>query len=149
MTTIATDGVTISADGRTSAGDRIVDDKSVKLHRMPDGSIVGQTGRCTHAIVAIEELSEAIRDGRPPKLMRGNYQLLQLHHDGTVTTYDDELVALNTPTPAAAGSGAAYALGAMFNGASPDAAVRIATKLDTNSGGRVRSMQPKEPTWPK
>jgi ATP-dependent protease HslVU (ClpYQ) peptidase subunit len=143
VTTIATDGVTIASDGRTTAGDRIVDDASLKLHRMPDGSIVGQSGRCSHALVAIEELSDAIGAGRLPKLMRGDYQLLQLHENGRVYTYDCELVALPTPTPAACGSGAAYALGAMHSGAAPNEAVRIAKRLDSSSGGKVRTMKPR------
>lgn len=141
MTTVATDGVTIAADGRTTAGDRIVDDKSRKLHRLPDGSVVGQSGRCSHAVSAIEELTLAMRDGRDPRPMRGSYTLLHLCTDGSVITYDDELVPLPTPAPAAVGSGGAFAMGALYNGASPEEAVRIAKKLDVHSGGRVHTMK--------
>lgn len=143
MTTVATDGTVIAAEGRTTAGDRIVNDRSTKLHRLPDGSVVGQSGRCSHALLAIEELGEAIREKRYPKLMRGDYQLLQLHPNGRVDTYDSELVPLDTPTPAAVGSGSSYALGAMHFGATPAEAVKVAKKLDSSSGGHVRSMQPR------
>lgn len=131
----------MAADGRTTAGDRIVDDRSAKIHRLPDGSIVGQSGRCSHAQLAIEELEEAIREARRPRPMRGSYCLLHLHSDGTVYTYDDELVPLRTPVPAACGSGGSYALGALHFGASPTEAVKIARKLDSLSGGRVQTLK--------
>lgn len=143
MTTVATDGFSIAADGRTSAGSRIVDDNSKKLHRLPDGSIVGQSGRCSHAQDAIAELTDAIREDRRPRPMRGDYTLLRLYPEGRIITYDSELVELETPAPAAAGSGTAYALGALHHGASPIEAVRIAKRLDSASGGRVQTMTPR------
>ncbi|MBL69774.1 MAG: hypothetical protein CMO74_15240 [Verrucomicrobiales bacterium] len=43
--------------------------------------------------------------------------------------------------PAAIGSGGDVALGAMLAGKSPAEAVRLACKVDTNSGGRVNSFK--------
>lgn len=144
MTTVATDGVTIAADGRTTAGNEIVNDSTRKIHRLPDGSVVAEAGTCTASITAIEELSDAMLEGRPPKFAKGEYTLLRLRADGKAVIYWGELTPVEVPTPYAIGSGGEFARGAMAYGASAAVAVRIATKLDSKSGGRVRSMKPKE-----
>lgn len=146
MTTIATDGVTLAADGRTTAGNEIVTDSAVKLHRLPDGSVLGESGACTASITAIEELASAMVEDRAPKFAKGEYTLLRLKPNGKAVVYWNELTPVDVPTPYALGSGGEFARGAMAMGASAAEAVRIATKLDSKSGGRVRSMQPKELT---
>lgn len=144
MTTIATDGVSVASDGRTSAGERIVTDSYKKLTRLPDGSVVGSAGRVTDSILALEELAESVVDGRLPKLVRGDYAFLRLEANGRATVYDSCLVAIPVPTPYAVGSGGDYALGALHHGACSANAVRIAKKLDRGSGGRISTMQPKD-----
>lgn len=144
MTTIATDGVTIAADGRTTAGKEIVTDEAKKIHRLPDGSVVGEAGLCTAGILAVEELAYAIQEDRHPKNYKGDYTLLRLTPDGRAIIYWNELVGIEIPTPAAIGSGGEFARGAMAAGASAREAVRIATKLDSASGGKVRELKPKE-----
>lgn len=143
MTTIATDGVAIASDGRTTAGNQVVTDKATKLFRLPDGSVVGESGTCTASILAVDELSDAIREDRHPKRMGGDYTLLRLGADGKATVYWGELVGVEVPTPMAVGSGSEFALGAMHHGACAQEAVRIAKKLDRNSGGRVQTLIPR------
>jgi ATP-dependent protease HslVU (ClpYQ) peptidase subunit len=144
VTTVATDGVTLAADGRTTAGNEIVSDTMNKLHRLPDGSVVAEAGACTTALLAIEELSYSIQEERHPKNLKGDFTLLRLYADGRCEVYWNELVGIVVPTPYAIGSGGEFARGAMAMGASATEAVRVATKLDSKSGGRARSLTPKE-----
>lgn len=145
MTTICTDGIAIAAEGRQTAGNQIVSEKASKLHRMPDGSVIGEAGTCTSSLLALQELADSIVEDRQPKLARGDYTLLQLHENGRVTVYWGELVGLDIPTPAAIGSGADFALGAMHAGSCAREAVRIAKKLDRSSGGRIQCLIPRKP----
>lgn len=143
MTTIATDGRTLASDSRTTCGGLIESDRLTKLVRLPDGSVAGWAGTNTNATLAVEELADAIAEDRHPKLCRGDYKILRLQANGTITFYGGELVGFPVPPPAAIGSGECLAIGAMETGASPKEAVRIAKKRDVYSGGRIQEMEPR------
>jgi len=144
VTTIATDGRIMAADGRTSGGGTIYNDASVKMTRLPDGSIVGRAGGVADHTKAVDELIVAMLEERTPRETKGDYALLRLFKDGKALLYVDRLdgpawVSL----PAAVGSGADYARGAMAMGADPKTAVKIAKRFDAGSGGRIRTLSPR------
>lgn len=139
MTTIATDGCTIAADGMSQHHGTIVRTTAQKLHRLPDGSVIGGAGEVTLLNRAIR----AIRDGeKGGEHLVGEYSLLRLHPSGRVDLYDGTgtLDPLIMDGPSAVGSGMDFALAAMKAGASAQRALRIASELDPHTGGRVRSI---------
>lgn len=130
----------MAADGRTTAGTEIVNDRSVKLARLSDGSIVGWSGHAQDAAEAVLELDEAMAEGRKPQPAKGKYTLLRLRPDGTILHYYERLVPVELQAPASIGSGGEYAKGAMLSGLDPKAAVKVAMKTDSASGGKVRTL---------
>lgn len=139
MTCIATDGKTMAADGQsgTDAG-RILCTNRQKLTRFADGSIFGGAGRNSDRQAAIEWLDSDRKRARP-KL--AEFAGLRLMPDGEVRYYDEDLRGTVVDLPAAVGSGAELAIGAMLAGAAPKRAVEIASMRDTGSGGKVREMR--------
>lgn len=134
MTTVATDGVTIAADGLLTWGGRRLKLDEQKLRRLPDGSVVGWAGNADEAVIAVEALARD--DGDEAK---GDYSLLRLFPDGKLAVYVDRLIPTFTSPPQAIGSGGDVALGAMLAGMSAKQAVRAAARIDTSTGGTIRS----------
>lgn len=135
MTTIATDGRSIAADGRVSARTEIRSETHDKLRELPDGSWVGGSGRTTHIIAAVRELAQAIEEGREPERQEGEYTLLRLHPSGAIQLYEDALdAAMFVDAPFTIGSGGEFARGALAAGASLKKALRIAAAFDTMTG---------------
>jgi hypothetical protein len=63
-----------------------------------------------------------------------------LVYDGeNLQYYDDHLVGVKVPNLYAIGSGAQYALGALYSGKNAEEAVNVAIMLDTYSGGNVHT----------
>ena len=62
---------------------------------------------------------------------------LILNLDGTADWFDEDREMVRVMTPFAIGSGDDFAIGAMEAGASPEAAVVIAAKRDTGTGGEI------------
>ncbi len=144
MTTIATDGVSMSSDGRTTAGGGILSERSVKLFRLSDGSVIGAAGEAPESTLAIAAIEAGLQAGTPPVEHDGKFTLLRLMLDGQAWHYHNtNLHGVQVSAPAAIGSGGEYASGAMMMGASSAEAIRIAKKLDAYTGGRVRTLFPK------
>lgn len=136
MTTIATDGRRIAADGLTIHRGTVVRTTAYKINRLSDGSFIAGAGDVALFTKAIS----AIRNKEPGgDHLAGDYSLLRLSKWGAVSLYDGTgtLEPIYIDGPAAIGSGMDYALAAMKAGASPQKAVRIAAELDPNTGGRV------------
>jgi ATP-dependent protease HslVU (ClpYQ) peptidase subunit len=142
MTTIATDGKSIAADGQSTAGDMITSTTSIKLTRLPDGSIVGGCGELAPMRRAINCLHAP--DAHPDDFT-GEFSLLRLFPDGRVSVYDGCLFGFDIPAPAAVGTGREFAMGAMLAGKGPKQAVEIATQRDVYSGGNITVMEPDKP----
>jgi ATP-dependent protease HslVU (ClpYQ) peptidase subunit len=142
VTTIATDGKTIAADGQSTAGDMVTSADSKKLHRLPDGSIVGGCGELSPMRRAINCLHSP--DAHPDDLT-GDFTLVRLYADGRIVTYEGCLFAFDLPAPVTIGSGREFAMGAMLAGKSPKEAVEIATQRDIYSGGTITVMEPDRP----
>jgi ATP-dependent protease HslVU (ClpYQ) peptidase subunit len=138
VTTIATDGRSIAADGRTTAGTEIISDAVEKLEVLPDGSIVGGAGTGVAVRRAIAELYKS-----QPDEVDGDYRLLRLYPSGAIavyayTTQQPQFVE----APFSIGSGGEFARGAMASGASPKKAVRIAHQFDSGTGPVHQSLRP-------
>ena len=136
MTTIATDGDTMAADGLMSGNGTVFSTEEVKLVQLKDGRIAGVCGSCYNAAPFLEWLEVA---GDKPELT-DDFEALVLMADGSCRSYDHKLRWIPVPVPTATGSGMDFALGAMAVGASPEEAVKAACNLDTGSGGKVTVM---------
>lgn len=144
MTTIATDGFSMSADGRTTAGGDILSERSVKIWMLPDGSVIGGAGVAPAHALAINAIAVGLIEGKPPELHKGKFTLLRLMPDLTIRHYyQSNLDFVEIDAPASIGSGSSFARGAMMTGASPAAAIKIAKKTDAYTGGRIRSLTPR------
>jgi ATP-dependent protease HslVU (ClpYQ) peptidase subunit len=134
MTTIATDGRTMAGDGRITAHSEVLTDTAVKVHRLPDGRVVGVAGCSYSCIEFVRYMSEP---GASRPQVDDEFTALVMHPDGRVEMMNARMVPLQIDTPIAIGSGADYATGAMLAGASPVRAVEIAVMKDSGSGGVV------------
>ncbi len=140
MTTIATDGKLLAADGRTSAGDVILTNAAKKVQRLPDGSIAGSAGAADGGPSAVAALAAALKAGEQPPKYAGDYSILRLLPDGSALYYYDRLdMPIPVSPPFAIGSGKSAALGAMKAGANARQAVKIAAEVDVYTGGKITS----------
>lgn len=136
MTTIATDGQSMAADGQVSDHcGTIVDHARPKVHRLADGRIAGAAGSSFDAVSWIEWLDSG-KNGNCP-IQDESFTGLILSTSG-VLWVDHKGREIATPAPIAIGSGQDVAIGAMMHGATPGEAVNIACKRDPNSGGRIK-----------
>lgn len=129
MTTIATDGQRIAADGRLTFNGRIASEDETKLHTLSDGSVVGVAGDPD----GTRDLLRALEKNEDHSF--SDMTALRLFPSGAIALYAGEAGA---PTflspPQAIGSGGPFAIGALEAGASPRQAVKIAAKLDPGTG---------------
>lgn len=139
MTTIATDGRTIAADGRSCISDRVSGSHVSKLRRLKDGSILGLAGDLQD-IDQVAAWLDSGEEGKKPKV--GNYtDALRLMPDGRLLHYSPALLATPVDVPFAIGSGADFAIGAMDAGMSALRAVEIASQRDPFTGGKITTME--------
>lgn len=135
MTTVATDGVSMAGDGMACTEQFITTFDRRKVHRMGDGSILGCAGNSSQ----IREFLKWKREGgKHPRLK--DFAALHLLTDGTLDYYGDDPEPTKMNLPAAIGSGAAIAIGALEAGADATTAVEIASKRDPHTGGTVTSL---------
>ena len=132
MTTIATDGKSMAADGRCVTGsETIVEDACRKIVRLKDGRILGLAGKRSDLFL----LEAWFNDPASPKPKFEGDALL-LAPDG-VFFVDSALIPIASQTPIALGSGKDHALTAMDIGASPGVAVHLASLRDPFTGGTI------------
>lgn len=133
MTTIATDGKTIAADS-LSIGSFKLQKPVKKMIRLNDGRVLALTG----AHWETQAMADWLNGQREkPKIGEGHGALVL---GEKLILYDDDLEPMEVPAPYAIGCGCDFAMGAMLAGASPREAVKIAARLDQNTGGPVRIM---------
>jgi ATP-dependent HslUV protease subunit HslV len=135
LTTIATDGKTMAADGLSRDQGGLVCSESVKkVRRLRDGRLFGLAG-CPYDLDLIEKwLNEG---GDFPALHADAIDLIVLEKDGRAYSYGKSGGRSEQMLPAAGGSGVDIAIGAMEAGASPEEAVRISCKRHAGSGGEI------------
>jgi hypothetical protein len=137
VTTIATDGVTMAADTLGTRAEIIFASSLDKLERLNDGSILGCAGRSA----TLRELALWLNgEGEFPK-DHGEWGAIHLTKQGPRLYNSSGRAWAYLDAPAAIGTGAELALGAMLVGCSPVQAVEIAARRDPFTGGEVRAMK--------
>lgn len=104
-----------------------------KLFRVR-GAIIGISGDL-HAGLAFVQWAREGGKGTAPS---GDYEALVLQPDGKIVLYIGPKVGPVNEACYAIGTGADCAMAAMYCGRRPDEAVRIASRIDLHTGGRVR-----------
>ena len=139
MTTIAyRDGV-LAADSLVTLGSTKAHGSYQKIKRIGD-CLVGTAGSVADCQAFVHWLQAGDDDKPPPK---GEYSALIIGPNGQVR----ELECGNImPRPRGAkffalGSGGPFALAAMYAGATATEAVKIAAKIDTNTGLPVKTLK--------
>ena len=132
MTTIATDGKTMAADGfLVSASDKIIARRSRKIHRVGE-SIIGTCGDA----FSKKEILKFFRNGKDKPTLPDDFTGL-LVRSGRAYRFNHKLELKPVDLPAAIGTRDEYAIGAMNRGATPREAIKIASKYDVFTGGRI------------
>lgn len=151
MTTVAYKNGVLAADTK-AVGEDGMTFKCKKLEKLPNGTILGCAGEAdVRDLISI--LGKASLSKMPLKAKlratEGQFRGIWVFPTGEVfrvlVEYEDgkwdaEILPIFEPY-AAVGSGGGYALGAMLAGKSAIEAVRIACKLDNNSGLPVESIK--------
>jgi hypothetical protein len=139
MTTIATDGRTIAADGASFFGwERATHVKRKLMVR--DGLVFGLSGNGS----MLPPLMAWYASGHVPKDVpkdsekSDGWSLVVASVSGIIQLSDSMLYPFEARDFTATGSGSSYAMGAMAHGASPLEAVRIAAGLDAFTGGDIQ-----------
>lgn len=141
MTTICyRDGV-LASDSLVTLGSTKVHGSYQKIRRI-DGYLVGTAGSVAACQAFVDWLRMGGEDDTPPK---GEYGALIVDTKGKVREIENGSI-LPVPRGAkffALGSGGPYALAAMYAGASAAEAVKIAAKIDTNTGLPIKTLKVK------
>lgn len=144
MTTVAYRNGVIASESRVTQDDMIVPSHQPKIFRLPDGTLFGWCGTLCIALQMLQYMLDD--DAKECPTWRDNTEVIHIDEKGRVRTYEG-IAGVWIPARApyvAIGSGSPYAYGAMAAGADAIAAVKIAKKFDTSSGGPVRSLRLKE-----
>ena len=134
MTTVACDRdlEEMAADSRLTDGDTNANAR--KLWKV-NGHLIGVAGDYPAAVAFVNWYKSKTKPNVPDMK---NLNVMVLTPTGKILHYDHSLHPYEvTDNFSAIGSGAQAALGAMHAGARPRDAVRIASKIDRNTGGRI------------
>lgn len=136
MTTLAYDGQNFAADRQMSL--HMV--KVQKIFRLPNGAVVGGAGDYNKIVKSIRYMLgqgdkvEGPADGNTMLMMVHNKKVyLSVDYGDTMMPVRDKKFAI--------GSGSSYAMGAMQAGATAKEAIKIAAKLDPDTGPTVDSVE--------
>lgn len=151
VTTIAYDGISLAAEGRSTVGNEIIREDVEKI-KVIHGRVYGMVGAITLLDAAIEWHNSGADPAKlPPYPGEESWFLIVIDEHG-LFCYSSKMPyarcnEFNIPT--AFGSGDHFALGAMLAGKTAKEAVEIACKVDTQSGGRIRVINIAEALAPK
>ena len=135
MTTIAANHQMMACDSKVVDGG-IVTSVKTKIYKI-NGDIIGFAGSLSEGMAFVAWYKDQEKD-KPPI---DDTSILLLRSDGLYTMESNfTLLPETTYGFYAIGSGSHIAMGAMMAGADPYEAVKIAAKLDNDSGGRVRKL---------
>lgn len=138
MTTIAFDGKTLAADTLWQSAYRQQHD-TPKIRRR-GGLVWGTAGDASDGFIFDEWLADGMPKDKKPTLSDKDGFVALVVENGVAYRYEGALVRIPAGVPAATGSGCEIAMGAMMAGASAKRAVEIAIKLNSGSGGKVRTL---------
>lgn len=141
MTTIAYKDGVIATDGRTTRGDTIVDDDSVKRYERR-GAVFWMSGRPHEFYAVLDDIIDRSKSGYDD------------YNAGGIALIEGELFNCGycngegwryplTGKVEAYGSGADHAMTAMDMGATAREAVAMAARRDTGTGGTIRQYDAK------
>lgn len=139
MTTLATDGQTIAADGQITCGDTIEDTNATKVFRIKDGRAFGFAGCLASGYQFKWWADKGMNVDELPNLSE-DFSAVVIDGSKTVLVFDHMLRTMTMPVPYATGSGMRYAITAMDLGFSPKEAVKAACKRDVWSSGTIRAI---------
>ena len=155
MTTIATDGNSVSGDGQVTNDNLIEALDFIKVKRIeggkrhikPSGFGAAKMLDCPAGIIAFTgepaqfSLFEKLIDTGtiPDGLNMAKSEAIFVTDDG-IFSYDENLVPVKVDAPFAMGTGGQIALGAMMAGKTTEHAVRIACNFDVFSGGKITTL---------
>ena len=131
MTTVAFDGITLAADSQTNGSYVEYHNKIARI-----GNVVVA---CAGTVSEIAQFQRWCKDRTKDKPILTDFSCLEIR-SGKVYYYDENLEPLTPSIPVAIGSGSDFAMGAMLAGATAKEAVKIACKLDSNSGGKIKTV---------
>ena len=138
MTTIATDGKTMAADTERHARAFILQQDAIKMFRI-NGVVYGVAGDPACA----EKYLGWVRMGCPKETEPSpdGEWVVTFVRFGKIWHVNSSLAPMEVGAPYAIGSGAEGAMAAMLCGKTPAQAIKIAMKLDGDTGGKVRTMK--------
>lgn len=138
MTTIATDGKTVAADGLACCGDEPIA-RNVKKLRLSGTTLYGITGSAPVFDAAIAWHKAGAKPEDVPKL--DGWSLLVFETDGAIRFSDKCPYPDAFPYPVAFGSGADFAIAALKLGCSPVKAIELAAECNVFTGGEIMTME--------
>lgn len=141
MTTIAYKDGWLACDSLVTCGDHAVE-YAPKMHKV--GGVVFAHAGDMFAGYRIRDFLRGggdIHDLKIPEIKRQDFVCL-VFGGGNLYYLNSDLYLqkINSCKPYAVGSGEQFALGAMYAGASAEEAVKIASKMDIRTGGRVQKI---------
>lgn len=138
MTTIATDGRTIAADGLRCAGSSIIS-KTEKKIRIRDGRVFAFTGLCAAFEPAIAWYLDGHEAGKQPVAEKDDsWSLIVIEKDRVLRKFSSSAPwAEEFPYPQAFGIDSDFAYAAMFSGKTPAEAVALAAEHNVYTGGEI------------
>ena len=136
MTTIVCTRAGMVADRRISSDVIFLSKKLFLIN----GSIYGICGDIEQAIKFLDWRRNP--DQKPQFAEISDIEILELTPDARMLRWSSELVGVEIDNDYyAIGSGAQLALGALSMGATPQQAIRIASKWDTSTGTEIQTMK--------
>jgi len=129
MTTIAWDGKTLAADSQMTSD--YIETVSLNKILINKDHTIGGVGSCSDIKRFSQDISMQIGKECEALVISNKTGKCQYHCDSGSPLDMNFITAI--------GSGAKFAMGAMLAGADAKQAVKIASKLDPYTGGRIRS----------
>lgn len=136
MTTIVTDGYSMAGDGRVGWGNNNIYDKAVKIRRIGN-QIIGCSGSADKAIEYLKWCEKGRDREDMPTGMNDECTALHLTKSGVFISNGPFFNLKRVNRIIGIGSGAEFAVGAVMAGATPRQAVKIASKIDSGTGGKI------------
>jgi ATP-dependent protease HslVU (ClpYQ) peptidase subunit len=136
VTTIVCDGKSMGCDGQISCGETIVETNHVKVHKLPDGSIIGFAGNTFNWAPILDYFKSTSARKTWPEV-EGSQDIVRLMTDGTIITYDAKGRPFERTAPVCMGSGWKYAATAMDLTNDISRSIQAAIKRDVWSSGQI------------
>lgn len=138
MTTIATNGIEMSGDGKAVNGIIVMSLDTQKVFKLKDGKVIGIAGSGAKAQYLVEHYGT---DTEIPASMFEDVDMVVIDGTDQVLVYEGSHIAITLRAPVAIGSGRELALGALLAGQSTRASVAIAAQRDIYTGGKIKTLK--------